>query len=127
MTTWISTMFHQGGASMFSILYLGVPAVLMALFHAIRPRRWSFWTAAGVTALVLVIALLGWRGSRSQVDDFLEREANDPEARTSPADRERIREEGYLEASRPLQFGGIVVGNCALPLLVGELRRRRSR
>src|SRR5215212_10022148 len=99
MTTWISTMFHQGGASMFSILYLGVPTLLLALFHALRPRRWSWWTAAGSTALVLGIGLLGWHDSRSRVDDFIERDSHDPDMRSTPAQREMMRTEGYREAS----------------------------
>ena len=110
---------------MFSILYLGVPAVLLALVHAARPRRWSWWTAAGLAAFVLGIGVFGWRDSRSRVDEYVEREAQDPETRLSTADRERMREEGYLEASRPLQFSGLVVALCVVPLAIGELRRRR--
>lgn len=112
---------------MFSILYLGVPAVLLALFHALRPRRWSWWTAAGVTALVLGMGVLGWRDARARVDAFFERDDEDPAFRRSPAERASIRDEGYLEARRPLQFSSAVAGLCTLPLLVGELRRRRAR
>ena len=70
---------------MFSILYLGVPAVALALFHALRPRKWSAWTAAGLTALVLGIGLMGWHESRSRTDEWPERESHDPEARSKPA------------------------------------------
>ena len=112
---------------MFSILYLGVTALLLALFHAIRPRRWSWFTAAGTTALVLAIGILGWREARSNLDEYLEREARDPESRLSAADRETYREAGSLEAMRPLQFSTLVASLCAVPLLVGELRRRRAR
>jgi hypothetical protein len=127
MSTWIATMFHQGGASMYSILYLGVPALGLALFHAIWPRRWSWWAAAGLAALVLGIGVMGWRESVSRMDEFFERESKDPDSSFSATERELMRERGSMEARRPLQFASLVAGACALPLLLGELRRRRRK
>jgi hypothetical protein len=123
MSTWISTMFHQGGAAMFSIAYLAGPALVFAVIHAIRPRRWLAWVAAGLTAFVLVVGVHGWLDSRGIVDKMLASEER--EGRMSRADRDSMREYGYLEAQRPLQFGGLVAGICVVPLGIGELRRRR--
>ena len=125
MTTWIATMFHKGGPAMYEILYLGVPGLLLALFHATRPRKWSAWATAGVTVLVFAIGLLAWRDGVSRTDSFLEREARDPDSRVTATDRAMMREAGYAEAVVPLEFGSIVAAACALPLLIGELRRAR--
>jgi hypothetical protein len=126
METWIATMFHQGGPAMYSIEYIGVPALLIALFHAIRPRKWSAWAGIGLASLALLIGLYSWHDNRGKVDDWIAAEERDPDTRTTAAERQHMHDDGYLEALRPLQFGAIVAGICALPLLVGELRRRRQ-
>lgn len=118
-------MFQQGGPAMYEVLYLGVPALMIALLHAVVPRTWSVWTAAGIVALVVVVAVLGWHESRSRADEYIERKQHDPDSGVKPAELEQNREDAYVEASRPLQFAGIAAAACVLPLLVGEIRRRR--
>ena len=110
---------------MYQVLYLGVPALVIALLHAVAPRKWSVWTGAGIVSLAVVTGVLGWHQSRSLADEYVEREQRDPESRVTPAELEEMREQAYLEASRPLQFAGIAAAACLLPLLVGEIRRRR--
>ena len=118
-------MFQQGGPAMYQVLYLGAPALVIALLHAVAPRKWSMWTGAGIVALFVIMAGLGWHQSRSRTDEYIERELRDPESRNPPGELELKREQGYLEARRPLQFAGIAAAACLLPLLVGEIRRRR--
>ena len=44
---------------------------------------------------------------------------------SEPELRERILAQGYAEAMRPVQLGGIVIALVAIPGAVGEVRRRR--
>ncbi|HEV7559817.1 MAG TPA: hypothetical protein VGO00_30275 [Kofleriaceae bacterium] len=46
---------------------------------------------------------------------------------TSSHDRTMIEEQGYIEASRPLQFAGIVAGVLGVLVIIGEIRRRNQR
>ena len=71
------------------------------------------------------IGLLGFVQGRGRTDDAVESWSRD--AKTSKADLADMHDRGYLEALRPLQFAGVLGGACVLPLLVGEIRRRRRR
>jgi hypothetical protein len=123
MSSWFSEMVQQGGPRALMVLELAGPAVLVSVIHAISPRRWAFWGGAVATTLLLVIGIVGLVEGRSRTDAGVEMMAQD--SRTSPADLAEMREAGYQESLRPLQFGGVFAGACAIPLLIGQLRRRR--
>jgi hypothetical protein len=137
MSTWLATLFHQGGPTMFSIEYVGVAGIIVAALHVYAPRRWSLWTGAAIVACVLAIGIYGTLENRRRTDDNVERDEReerearehpDPERRPPrPEDIEFERAEGYREAMRPIQFAGVVAGALALVLALGELRRRLSR
>jgi hypothetical protein len=109
---------------MFWITMLLLPGLALVVLHAVLARTWSLWTSLGIMALVLAIGLYGWTTGRSMTDNALVRMESRSESRS---DREEMREEGYKEASRPIQFAGIVDGIFAIPVIIGEVRRRRRR
>ena len=125
MESWFAELLQQGGPMAVSVLQLAAPALAVSIFHAISPRRWAWWAGAIAVLAILAIGLLGFVQGRGRTDDAVASWSRD--AKTSKADLADMHERGYLEALRPLQFGGVFAGACALPLLVGEIRRRRRR
>jgi hypothetical protein len=72
---------------------------------------------------MLAIGIYGYVEGRGLTDHGVEMMSHDE--RTTPADLAAMREDGYREALRPLQFGGVSAAACAIPLLVGRIRRAR--
>ena len=121
----LTELIEQGGPAAQSVLYLGVPLVAVSIVHAVAPKRWALWVGGLGAALVLAIAFSGYSKSRSQTDEAIERMSREPGA-MKPSELAELRERGYLEAYRPLQFGGVLAGACVIPLVIGELRRRKK-
>ena len=115
----------QGGPAALSILYVGGPMVAVSIVHAIAPRRWSWWVASIGVALMVAIALSGFFDGRSRTGDAVERLSREPGWRS--ADLDGLRERGNLEAQRPLQFAGVLILACAVPLAIGVLRKKRAK
>jgi hypothetical protein len=106
---------------MFWILMLVLPGLVMSILHAIFRAQWSRWISLGIIVLVLAIGLYGRHQGRTMTDGALD-------AVVDASDRESLREEGYKEASRPIQLALIVDGILLVGFVIGELRRRaRSR
>jgi drug/metabolite transporter (DMT)-like permease len=123
--SWLAEMIQQGGPEELSVLYLGGPAVAISLLHAVWPKKWAAIAGACLVGLMLVIGVGGYFEGRSRTNHGVEMMSSD--ARNTPQDLADMRERGYLEALRPLQFAGVFAGACGVLLLVGELRRRSRR
>jgi len=119
MTTWISTMFHQGGMTMLWICYLLGPAAILAILHVVMARRWSAIASISVIVVILAIGVYGRHQQRTMTDAAV--------ASAEPADRAMFEEEGYRESSRPMQFAGAVAGVLGVLVIIGEIRRRSRR
>jgi hypothetical protein len=115
--TWLSTMFHQGGLPMWWILALVLPSLAIVGVHIGLRRRWSLWMALGAIALMLGIGLFGTMSSRRRIDTYAAEAASEQE-------RALVVEEGYKEASRPIQFAGVVGAILLVGVIIGQLRRR---
>ena len=115
--TWVSTMFHQGGPTMFMITALIIPALALVGVHIGLRRKWSLLVSLGVIAAILGIGLFGMMQGRGRTDDALGRAENEQE-------RAMILEEGYKESSRPMQYAGLVGGILVVGVLVAQLRRK---
>ena len=120
MTTWISTMFHQGGMTMLWICYLLGPSAILAILHVVMARRWSAIASISAIVVILAIGVYGRHQGRSMTEAAVA-------GAETPADREMIEEAGYREASRPIQFAGAVAGVLGVLVIVGEIRRRNRR
>ena len=119
MTTWISTMFHQGGPTMLMICYLLGPAAILAILHVVMARRWSAIASLSAIVVILAIGIYGRHQGRSLTDAAVEH--------SESGDRAMMEEAGYREASRPIQFAGAVAGVLGVLVIVGEIRRRNRR
>ena len=119
MTTWIATMFHQGGMTMLWICYLLAPSAILAILHVVMARRWSAIASISAIVVILAIGVYGRHQQRSLTDNAA--------AAMEPGDRAMMEEEGYREASRPLQFAGAVAGVLGVLVIIGEIRRRNRR
>jgi hypothetical protein len=117
--TWVSTMFHQGGPTMFMITGLIIPALALVGVHIGMRRKWSLFVSLGAIALILGIGLYGMMQGRGRTDAALG-------AVEDEQDRVMIREEGYKESSRPMQYAGVVGGILIVGVLVAQLRSRRQ-
>jgi DMSO reductase anchor subunit len=119
MTTWISTMFHQGGPMMFVICYLLGPSAILAILHVVMARRWSAIASISAIVVILAVGLYGRHQGRSLTEAAI--------ASSEPGDRAMMEEMGYREASRPIQFAGAVAGVLGVLVIIGEIRRRNRR
>ena len=131
--TWLATMFHQGGPTMYWIEYLGIAGVVVVLVHLFKPQPWSLWASLAAIVLVLASGAYGTLKGRSMTDEGVEMWAHPIDDATPterrvvpPAELDEMRAAGYAEAMRPIQFAGIVAGGLALLLAIGELRRRAT-
>ena len=111
--------FHEGGFTMYWIVYFGLVAVAFGIVHAIVAGRWSFIVSAILAVVIAGVAASGTAFGRRKVNDAVLGLGSEPEL------RERILAQGYAEAMRPVQLGGIVIALVAIPGAVGEVRRRR--
>src|SRR5436305_12666801 len=105
MQSWLSEMIQQGGPGAVTVLYLGGPALAISIFHAVHPMRWAVWSGAILVALMLAIGVSGYFQARSRTDHAVASWSHD--GKMTPQDIADMRERGYLEARRPLQFGGV--------------------
>ncbi len=110
--------FKEGGWWMYLVLLAGLTAVVGGLVHAISARRATLGLALAPLALVLVIGGIGTFADRAEVDSAL--------ALVSPKQKDKIRVEGYKEASRPIQLAVALAAVALLPFIAGEARRGRS-
>jgi len=118
--TWVSTMFHQGGPTMYWIEYLGVPAVVIALLSIVTLASWARWATIGLTVAILGCGAYGTVHNQHFLDEALAREAASPYLA-------EMRDQGAVEAKRPIEFAGIVAGGLAVLIAIGEIRRRAKR
>jgi hypothetical protein len=118
---WFARLIAEGGVTMLWIKYLIVPGLLVVAVHVFAPRRWSLWCSALVIALIVGAGAYGTLEQRSRIGDPL------PTPVASERELEQLRAEGYREANRPIQFGGVVAGGLAVILSIAELRRRVRR
>jgi hypothetical protein len=118
----MARLMHEGGPTMFWILMLVLPGLALVILHAVLAHRWSLWTSLGVMALVLAIGLYGCSKGRSMTDDAIASFEN-----VTLRDREEMRAQGYKESSRPIELALIVDGIFAVPVVIGQVRRRRRR
>ena len=123
MESWFSELIQQGGPAALRILSLAAPTLAVSIFHAIWPRRWAVWAGGIAVALFLVTGVVGLVQGRDLTDKSVEAWTHDP--KVAPAEIVEMHERGYAEARVPLEIAGVLAGACAIPLLVGELRRRR--
>jgi hypothetical protein len=115
--TWVSTMFHQGGPTMFMITALVIPALALVGVHIGMRRKWSLFVSLGLIAAILGIGLFGMMQGRSRTDAALG-------SMESEEDRVMMREAGYQESSRPMQYAGLVGGILVVGVLIAQLRRK---
>ena len=119
---WLAEMLQRGGPQALTVLSLSGPALVVSVIHALRPRRWAWWTGVVMVALMLLVGLLGYVQARSAVDHAVDRMRAD--GTPAPALR-RMRDAGEAEALVPLQFAGVLALPCAVALLIGRSRRQR--
>jgi hypothetical protein len=124
VTSWFAEKIQQGGPGALTVLYLTLPALGASTFHAIAPRKWAAWLGAGIVALAIAGAASGYFDSTSRSDRAVETRRKEG---TPPAELDDMHERGYLEARVPLEFAGVLAGACAVPLIIGEVRRRSRR
>lgn len=117
---WVSTMFQQGGPTMFMITALIIPALALVGVHIGMRRRWSLFVSLGVIALILGIGVYGMMVGRGMTDRAADHATNAQE-------RAMISEQGYQEASRPIEYAGVVAGVLVAGVLVAALRKREPR
>jgi hypothetical protein len=118
--SWFARLVAEGGVTMLWIKYLIVPGLLAVAVHMFAPRRWSLWCSALVIALVLGIGVYGTLEQRSRIEAAGTASAGEREP-------EQLRAQGYREANRPVQLGGVVACSFAVILMIAELRRRGRR
>jgi hypothetical protein len=109
-------MFVEGGPGMWLVLFVGVATIGVSITYAKGNRELRNVAWGLVVACVLVGAglMLYNRGRVEEVIGMVELEM-----------RDRIREAGYEEASRPLQLGGIFALLGALIAGYAESRRNQ--
>lgn len=113
-------MFQEGGWVMYGIVLFGLPALGLAVAHALVARKWSLMGSAIALVLVLILGIGGTIQNRIRVDEVLGSVAINRE------DAERLRARGYAESYRPIQFAGIAAALGALLVTVGEVRRKTA-
>ncbi|HEY0251720.1 MAG TPA: hypothetical protein VGC41_09345 [Kofleriaceae bacterium] len=118
---WFVQLVHQGGATMFWIIYLAAPALLAALVYLVKPQPWLRWIRLALLVLVLAAGAYGTFRNQRLVDDAVAGMAHE-----APADIEMMREQGAIEAKRPIELAGVVAGVLAVLFLAGEIRRRSA-
>ncbi len=124
MESWFAEKVQQGGPAALTILQLMLPGLAVSVFHAIAPRKWAAWIAAGIVALAIVIATSGYFASTARNDRAVEMSRREG---VPAAELEDSHERGYAEARVPFQFAGALAAPCAIALAIGEVRRRRRR
>jgi hypothetical protein len=112
-------IMREGGWTMWVIITLLPAALALSILHAAVARAWSGMVAVGVVALVLLVGGFGTMHGRTLTEQAI----GGIEDRGDGMKAE-IMAQGYREASRPFQFALGVAGLCAIPLVVGQIRKR---
>jgi hypothetical protein len=125
--TWLHGVFQAGGPAVLLLAALTVPAIALAMVHAVAARGWSRWAAAAAIVAVVVVGLAGrWLGRR-RTDRACDALPADRARYLDPdvdIDADELRARGYAEADVPAEAGAVLVAGCLVPLVIGELRRR---
>jgi len=110
-------LINTGGPPVRFLFALTLPVAAVTLLHALMARTWSRWLAAGGIAMVLVVAIWGTLRARQFADETSEL--------VDPAEVAEVRAQGYAEAKRPIEVGGVLAGVFLVPFAIGEVRKRR--
>lgn len=114
----MAEFFAEGGFWMYPISLLGIVAVALGAVALGAKQKNLAVAALACAAVVMLMGVGGMMWGRSQVDRAL--------VMVNPEDAEKIREQGYLEANRPLQLGGPLAVLSTLLALSGFVMTRRS-
>jgi hypothetical protein len=113
----IARLMQEGGGFMYIVLVLALPALGLSVTHAAAAKRWSFFVGLGLVVLPLLAGAAGMLLGSMKVHAAIEF--------ADPAHRAELLAVGMAEASLPLKLGAIVFGVGLVPLIIGEVRRRR--
>jgi len=115
----MSQLIQQGGPMVLLVLVLTLPALAIALMHAVVPRRWSRWVGGGMLALVFAVGVTGTLMGRATTDSATEG--------ITDGRRDELRTVGYAEAMRSIQLAAVIGGLVLVAFAIGEVRGRRRR
>lgn len=107
----------RGGPFMYLILMLAVVLLVFGVLHVILARKWTLIVTLILFVLAPLAGVLGYLYGSSMVEAAL--------AGVDPARRAELAAVGYAEARIALHFGLGVGGVGLVPLVIGEVRRRR--
>jgi hypothetical protein len=113
----LANFWNEGGMVMFPVLLLWLAAEGSGVAALITRNLGLAMVAIVLASLPLTAGVLGRAYNRSVVDQAI--------AHVNPADVERVREAGYAESDRPLQFGGLATV-ITLPLAFIAFARARA-
>lgn len=91
--------WHEGGFTMYPILLLALAAEAAGVAGVVSKNAKVALVALALATLPLTMGVLGRAYNRSIVDQAL--------AGVDESDRAQLKEVGYAESDRPLQFGGV--------------------
>jgi hypothetical protein len=117
MDTVIRLAVH-GGMFGFLVLYLSPVAPGLGITHAVAARRWSFYVGLIAAVLPALIGGLGAITGYMRISDAL--------PGVDPRYKAEVWEVGIAEACLPLKVGLLALGVAVVPLVIGEIRRRRG-
>jgi len=113
-------MFQEGGFVMYGLALLGLQGLLLAITHALAAKKWSLFSSGVALSLVFAVGIAGTLNGRTKVELAVQGGSIDP------AFVGRIKEVGYAEAMRPIQFATITVVLGGIFVALGEMRRRKA-
>ena len=94
----LAQFWLEGGFVMYPVLLTWLAAEASGVVALISKNVAAAMVAIALSSAPLIVGVAGQAWNRSRVDEAI--------AHVSPADKELIREAGYKESARPLQFGG---------------------
>ncbi len=129
--TWLSTMFHQGGPTMYWIEYLGIAGLVVVGVYLFTSQPWGRWATLAAIVLVAAAGVYGTMQGRKLTDEAVEVMGTPPaDIDTSRvmknSELDELRAQGYAEAMRPIELAAIVGGALVALFAIAELRRRRA-
>jgi hypothetical protein len=111
----MSMMFHDGGMVMFTMLYLAVPLLGLAVTHAAVAARWSVIPVVALLAVIFAAGLVTTMRGRSRTEEAVRM--------VDASMVDEIRAAGYAEASPPTDLAILIACAVAVPIAIGETRR----